>query len=82
MPTTIPTTRRFPRTLREAFPHENSTSAIGISGPVEIPTRRSLLDRFADRMDALDDQTLRRYVARFMLALIVAEIAFVVWLSA
>ena len=33
------TTRRFPRLLAEAFPHIGATSAIGVDGPVVIPTR-------------------------------------------
>lgn len=35
----IDTTRRYPRSLREAFPIDDSQSAIGISGPVVIRTR-------------------------------------------
>lgn len=33
------TTRRHPRTLREAFPGLYRESAIGIAGPAVIPTR-------------------------------------------
>lgn len=35
----VPTTRCYPRTLREAFPIDDRPSAIGISGPVVIRTR-------------------------------------------
>lgn len=35
----IDTTRRYPRSLREAFPADDAQSAIGISGPAVIRTR-------------------------------------------
>jgi hypothetical protein len=44
------TTRRFPRTLREAFP--DKTDAIGITGPVVIKTRPPLWVRLLRRWDA------------------------------
>ena len=74
------TTRKFPRTLREAFQRDDAQSAIGITGPVVIPTKSGFMARALARMDAMTDDQLRSYVARFMLALIVAEIAFVVWM--
>jgi hypothetical protein len=38
----IDTTRRYPRSLREAFPIDDRQSAIGINGPVVIRTRMPL----------------------------------------
>lgn len=35
----IDTQRRYPRSLREAFPIDYRTSAIGVEGPVVIRTR-------------------------------------------
>ncbi len=37
--TTIDTTRRYARTLREAFPMDDNASALGIAGPVVIRLR-------------------------------------------
>ena len=42
----VDTTRSFPRTLREAFPSDFPTSAIGIDGPVITPTRPTLVEQF------------------------------------
>lgn len=44
------TTRKFPRSLREAFPHLTGETAIGISGPVVIPLRPPWWARVARRM--------------------------------
>jgi hypothetical protein len=33
------TTRNFPRSLREAFPHDYSESAMGIEQPIEVGPR-------------------------------------------
>lgn len=46
----IETTRRFPRTLREVLPAQES--AIGITGPVVIPTRPPLWVRVLRAADA------------------------------
>lgn len=45
------TTRRFPRTLREAFPAMDKADAIGINGPVVIKTKRPIIVRAICRCD-------------------------------
>ena len=47
----VDTTRGYPRTIREAF-HSRDESAIGITGPVVIPTRPPLWVRLLRRWDA------------------------------
>ena len=55
------TTRKFPRTLREAFPSRES--AIGIAGPVIVPTRTfrgSIAERVRKAREWLADQKRKR----------------------
>lgn len=44
------TTRCYRRSLRDAFPFDSNESALGIAGPVVIPTRPSLLVRLLRRI--------------------------------
>ena len=79
-PTPINTTRKFPRTLREAFPQDHDPNALGISGP-PIPTHRGRFARIGDWLDDLTDDQARRLSAGMIVAsaLLTLAVFFTIW---